>query len=401
MFGTLLDKLQSIFSKSLVIGSIPLLAFLVLHGLVIYHISDAFRARVQWYFGLGTGKTAELTMVLLLGVAVISYVLSTLSVFLREVIEGKHLHFAWLEDALSQRYRERLAVVEENLAAARRFRRNLRSFQEASTNLMGKAYRTGQTTKVCTYQRRPQLTALTDSRAANQDITLAQLEGEVNAIATILGTNSPELETDPSKNLDADYVALLGLIGYALDKADAEYVRYLTESQFDYAGHDVAPTKMGNISKIAPYYASSRYSMNIDIFWTRLQKVAQADTNFYASLQDAKMQLDFLVSLIWHTLVFTLVWAILLPLLTEAKYLYAIIVVSGPPSLWIWYLIALQNYRAFSDLLRSSVDLYRLDLLKTLRIPLPANAEQERLVWEMLERRVVYDDHSNFLLQSS
>jgi hypothetical protein len=52
-------------------------------------------------------------------------------------------------------------------------------------------------------------------------------------------------------------------------------------------------------------------------------------------------------------------------------------------------------------LLRWSVDLYRLDLLKTLRIPLPANAEQERLVWEMLERRVVYDDHSNFLLQSS
>jgi hypothetical protein len=401
MFGTLLDKLQSIFSKNLAIASIPLLAFVVLHGLVVYHISEAFRANVQWYFGLGTGKTAELTMVLLLGVAVISYVLSTLSVFLREVIEGKHLYFIWLQDALSQQYRERLEVVEEKLAAARRFRRKLNSFQETSTNLLGKAYRSGQTATVCAYQRRPQLSTLIDFRAANQDITLAQLEAEVNAIATVLNTNNPELDTESSKNLDADYVTLLGLIGYALDKADAVYVRYLTESQFDYAGHDVAPTKMGNISKVAPYYASSRYSMNIDIFWTRLQKVAQGDTNFYGSLQDAKTQLDFLVSLIWHTLVFTLVWVVLLPLFTEAKYLYAIIVVCGPISLWSWYLIALQNYRAFSDLLRSSVDLYRLDLLKTLHIPLPANAEQERLLWEMLERRVVYDDHSNFLLQGS
>src|ERR1700677_3144768 len=160
MFGTLLDKLGSIFSKSLVIGSIPLLAFLVLHGLVVYHISNAFRSRVQWYFGLGTGKTAELTMVLFLGVAVISYVLSTLSVFLREMIEGKHLHFEWLEAALSQKCRERPAVVEENLAAARRFRRKLRSFQETSTNLMGEAYKAGQKMKVCAYQRRPELTAL-------------------------------------------------------------------------------------------------------------------------------------------------------------------------------------------------------------------------------------------------
>jgi hypothetical protein len=196
-------------------------------------------------------------------------------------------------------------------------------------------------------------------------------------------------------------VAVLGLIGYAVDKAEAEYVRYLIESQFDYAGQNVAASKMGNISKVAPHYASSRYSINLDIFWTRLQKVAQGDTNFYGSVQDAKMQLDFLVDLLWQTLVFTLVWVVLLPLLTEAKYLYAIIAVCGPLSLWIWYLIALQNYRAFSDLLRASVDLYRLELLKTLRIPPPANAEQERMVWEMLERRVVYDDHSNFLLQSS
>jgi hypothetical protein len=400
MFGTLLDKLGSIFSKSLVIGSVPLLTFVVLHGLVVYHISESFRNRLQWYFGLSAAKTAELAMIICLGVAVISYVLSTLSVFLREVLEGKYLPFRRLQDALSQKYRERLAVLEGKLAASRRARRKLLDFQKAATRSMGNAYRAGQTRNSCGYQRRKELTALLDCRVANQDISQDQLQREVDAITPILEANNPELDADESANLDADYVALAGLIGYALDRADAEYARYLTEFQFDYAGQDVAPTRLGNISMVAPYYALSRYSINLDIFWTRLQKIAQGDTNVYASLQDAKTQLDFLVSLIWHTLIFTVLWVILLPLLTEAKYLYSIIVVIGPLTLWIWYLIALQNYRAFSDLLRAAVDVYRLELLKTLRIPLPPNAENECLVWEMLERRVVYGDHTNFLLQN-
>jgi len=402
MFGTLLDKLQSIFSKSLLIGSIPLLLFLVLHGLVVFHISRTFRRTLEWYFGLSTGKSAELAMVVFLGIATVSYVLSTLSVFLREVLEGKHLHFAWLMDALSQKYRNRLAIVEGKLATARRYHRKVRSFQERAAASMAEAYRIGQTKQACTYQRRAQLDTLLDARAANQGITLAQLEGEVDAISDTLRMNNPELNNNnQSQNLDADYVALVNLIGYVVDQASAEYARYIAESQFDYAGQNVAPTRIGNISNIAPYYASSRYSINLDIVWTRLQKVVQGDTNFYAALQDAKTQLDFLISLIWHTLLFTVLWAILLPLLSRAYVLYAMIVIFGPFTAWIWYLIAVQNYRALSDLLRASIDLYRLDLLKTLHVPLPANAEQERLIWEMLERRLVYGERSNFWLQSS
>ena len=58
---------------------------------------------------------------------------------------------------------------------------------------------------------------------------------------------------------------------------------------------------------------------NLDVFWTRLQKVVAADANFYSTVQDAKMQVDFLVALIWYTLFFTLVWVIALSLMGEAE----------------------------------------------------------------------------------
>jgi hypothetical protein len=219
-------------------------------------------------------------------------------------------------------------------------------------------------------------------------------------MADSLGTNSTTLNCANSESLDSDQGLVLRLIAYTADYYQAEVLKRFNEIQFDFPGQDVAPTKMGNISNVAAYYAQSRYSMNLEIYWTRLQKVFQADSHFYPVLQESKMQLDFLVELFWLTLTFTLIWVITLPLKGEGKILYITIAAGGPALTWIWYRIALRNYRAFSDLLRATVDLYRLDLLKALHIPLPANAAQECVLWETLEQRTAYGDDANFLLQN-
>jgi hypothetical protein len=111
-------------------------------------------------------------------------------------------------------------------------------------------------------------------------------------------------------------------------------------------------------------------------------------------------QLDFLVALIWLTFAFTVIWVIVLPWLGEAKTLFLAIAIAGPILTYIWYRLAIQNYRPYCDLLRACIDLYRLDLLKALHIPLPANAEEEREIWETLAARVGYDVHSNLVLQN-
>jgi len=402
MFGTLLDKLQSLFSKNFVIGSIPLFAFLFLHGLMAYRVSYYFQGWVRTYFlSQDIFRQAVLSFALLLATVIVSYVLSTLSVFMREILEGKHGLGKFLSDALSQRYRDRLIEVESELRAAKTKRRRLKGKQDLWTRELGEAYQLGARVATCVYQARPALVALSDRLKSNQEIALVELETEVQPLTATLRANNPELETEASRNLDRDHGTLLQLIRYASDAAQEQYTQLLTEFQFDYAGEDVAPTKLGNISRVAPHYAASRYSMNLDIFWTRLQKVIAADANFYAVLQDAKMQVDFLVALIWYTLSFTLIWVIALPCMGEAMDLFLGIAIVGPLLAYVWYRVALQNYRAFANVLCASVDLFRMDLLKVLRVPPPSNAEQERLIWETIEQRLVFGEHSNITLQTS
>jgi hypothetical protein len=400
MLGTLLDKLQSLFSRNFAIGSIPLLAFLFLNGLMAFRVSYYFQRWVQAYFlSKDLSRQAVISFALLVMVVIVSYVVSTLGVFMRETLEGKHGLGKFFSDALSQRYRDRLFQVERDLREARTKRRKLREKQDLWTREMGEAYQLGARMLACIYPGRPELVTLSDRLKGNQELTVTDLEPEVQSLTTTLRANNPELDTPPSKLLDRDHGTLLQLIRYATDRAQENYAQSLTEFQFDYAGEDVAPTKMGNISRVAPHYAASRYSMNLDIFWTRLQKVVATDTNFYSVVQDAKMQVDFLVALIWYTLLFTLVWVIALPCMGEARNLFLGIAIAGPLLAYVWYRVALQNYRAFANLLCASVDLFRMDLLKAFRIPLPANAEQERLVWETIEQRLVYGDHSNITLQ--
>src|SRR5579859_6398619 len=120
MLGTLLDKLQSLFTKNFVIGSIPLFAFLLANGLLAYRVSYYFQRWVQAYFlSQNAVRQAVLSFAFLLVAVVLSYVLSTLSVFMREVLEGKHGVGTFLSNALSQKYRDRLAEVDQNLRQAR------------------------------------------------------------------------------------------------------------------------------------------------------------------------------------------------------------------------------------------------------------------------------------------
>lgn len=399
MLGTLLDKLESLFSKTFVVGTIPLLTFLLLNGAMLYLVSATFQNWIKIYFALDAAHIAVLSFALLMSLVVLSYVFSTLTTGLREVLEGKHLN-TFIANCLSQQYRANLSELEQKLTAARRSLRKIRLKRQSWQTQMANARAAGTTATVCTYTIRSQLTSLLDRQSAHQSIDPTLLETEVTEMTVSLAHNSTVLGSLACQALDADQGLVLRLIAYASDYYQAEVLRRFNEIQFDFPGQDVAATRMGNIANVASYYAQSRYSMNLEIYWTRLQKVLQEDSHFYPVLQESKMQLDFLVELIWLTLVFTLTWVIVLPFFGEGVFLYPVIAIGGPLLTWIWYRIALRNYRAFSDLLRAAVDLYRLDLLKELHIPLPANAAQECVLWETLEQRTAYGDDTNFLLQN-
>src|SRR5712691_3364814 len=90
MLSNLLDKLGALLSKSFVIGSfIPVLIFAFLNGALLYWNASWFRG--GWAESqLFDAKAGFVMGAILIGLAVTAYVLSSVSVFLREVLEGKH-----------------------------------------------------------------------------------------------------------------------------------------------------------------------------------------------------------------------------------------------------------------------------------------------------------------------
>jgi hypothetical protein len=154
---------------------------------------------------------------------------------------------------------------------------------------------------------------------------------------------------------------------------------------------------MGNIAESVRGYARSRYAMNLDPFWSRLQKILIDDDKFYSMLVDAKTQLDFMISLFWVTVSFTSIWTIELLVLRRSVRLFLLVVIGGPILSILWYRIALQNYRAFADICRTSVDLYRFQLLDLLHVKRPLGSRQERKIWAEVNRVIGYGEEQLIL----
>ena len=198
--------------------------------------------------------------------------------------------------------------------------------------------------------------------------------------------------SEAEQRLDRDFVRLGELFTYAAERLEDEYIRLFNEKEFNFSRYHVSPTQMGNIADSVRSYAQLRYRMNLDFFWSRFQQVLQGQRDFYQTLLDAKTQLDFAVSFFWLTVASTVIWFILLPILAHSIYPFVAVAVLGPLLARGWYLVAVQNYRSFADLMRSSVDLFRVSLIDALNIPKPADSAAERELWDKLNHRYCYGE---------
>jgi len=121
----------------------------------------------------------------------------------------------------------------------------------------------------------------------------------------------------------------------------------------------------------------------------------QAD-DFYSTVQDAKTQVDFLVSCIWFGAASIVFWVPYSAVYGYGLAPFLLVAVLGPLVLVLLYRICLQNYRAFAALVRSAIDMYRLKLLEELHVPLPEGALQERRLWEAMNRQLGYGEAFEF-----
>lgn len=404
MFGTVLEKLSTLLSKSFIIASFfPIVIFAAANGLMLYSTSASFRAFAKHQYDPSLGAKAALMVFVLCFLAIVAYVFSPLNLTLRELLEGRH----WPK-RLSQwgqgRHIRRMDSIQRRFTESKSNLRDLDRFNQMGGRLIESRNRgSGKSDFVPAANAARSVENLLAKRADARDISSQELEEASKELelalesgdADIVDPNSPYFSA--SERLDRSQQDFFRVWKYLDNRVQAESIDLYNQLQFNYAQDEVAPTAMGNTGLAARYYSESRYGLNLDVLWSRMQKVLQQDEKFYAMLQDAKTQLDFLVSMFWLTAIFCMTWTVTLLVVTRGYVQFLLIVVVGP---WIaagFYGLALQNQRAFADLLRGSVDMFRMQLLNQLHIPLPAKAEDERALWTLLGNRMGYDNHEKNL----
>ena len=405
MLSTLLDKLGGLLPRSFIIASFfPVLIFALFNGFMLYRFSAAFRRVFDDYFALDASKQALYGAVVLILVSFFGYIFSTLSLFLRELLEGKYLAvFTRIHTRMVAEKQRQLDVLKDDLD---KFQRQFFLLKKNSTDWivrLEKAYAIGnQKSVACEYSDKTpvseQIKLLKVERTYNRLIEASRLQKIVKDLELQLQTYptaSSGSNANDQKNrrqLDQDHTSLRLLIYYAVGIAENKYVESFNEREFQYSRYKVNATSMGNIGESVRSYSRSRYEINLDSFWSRLQKSIQADEKFYAALIDAKTQLDFLISLFWLTILFTVSWLSFLLYSRTSWIAFILVGVIGPALAALWYEIAKQNYLAFADILRTSIDLFRFDLLAELHVPRPSSSDHERVLWDKLNHLIGYGD---------
>ena len=224
--------------------------------------------------------------------------------------------------------------------------------------------------------------ALADLRRAAKPIETVQLRKAVGELAPDLRANNVDIG---DSDLEEVRQLLWDLIDYAEQYATARYRSLKIAQQFEYGSFPLAPTRMGNVARTVQNYTVHRYNFNFEFLWSRLQVFAQKDKDFGPTLQAAKTQLDFLISCSAWTFVWSLFWAAWLCLSQGPALAFLGVALAGPLMSYGWYRAAVAQYRTVTDLLRSSVDLFRFDLLGALRYPQPSSVKDETQLWQTID----------------
>lgn len=158
----------------------------------------------------------------------------------------------------------------------------------------------------------------------------------------------------------------------------------------------IMPTRLGNILRASEAYPQSRYHADSVALFPRM--VLAIDREYMSHMDAANDQCSFLLnssllSIIFALLTFTAasyVWLFTVPGHSGAVYLLTSI---GAVALaWFFYNASLLNVSKYGNLIRSSYDLFRFNLLEKLHLKLPTDSQKEKQLWKKISDFVTIGD---------
>jgi hypothetical protein len=390
LFSSLQTSLNTIFSKPFLMGSLlPLVLFVAACTAMAYRVGGTVQAWVASINPAGATASAApwnvaAALAVVFGAAVI---LSGLNGFLLELLEGKHIEWlGWLARWLQAGELDRFQRIDRDMG---RCQYELHRFDAAPPAGGVTAWRV----LIFRLQAPPPPGARAAAVTIPVDVTRVLRKRRSGGILAFheLSKAQAALSAELARGLTADLIHLknhlVEAIQYGRERLLLEVNRLHVVRQLQFPFQPdravvLAPTRMGNITRTIRSYALDRYHLDLNIFWTRLQGSMVKEKDGLAALQDAKVQVDFLVSLFWLTWLFVAVWGGILIKVAPRPGDFLAVVILGPIAARILYLTACQNYLLFADQMRSAIDLYRTDLIDQLHLPRPSGNREEQALWD-------------------
>lgn len=384
MLSTAIEKIQTLFSRHILLSSFyPLLIYAFINLSLLYQISPPFRRWLLDHELSASVTTLVQGSVVVLAIAVGAFFLSTISYFLRELVEGRH----WPEELCKlaiPAHVERVEALDTAIEEASRRRflllKQLSGMRETLSAARAKGHRNH--TNVCNYARSaPELTNVRKLQTRGLAVSSGDLLAAIKAIENALENNDADAQGEAATCaaiLDRDDVSLDELLDYARSHAEQEIAELYSRRQLRYGDAPVLPTSAGNMVQAVASYAMQRYGFSIDLLWSRLQAVLPEGQ--YSTIRDAKAELDSLIALWWLNLATWIAWWFT-SAAAGAVRVFFVVAVAGPLVASLLYFLILASYRGFHDLLRTAVDLHRFDLLESLHLRLPEGPTDEKRAW--------------------
>jgi hypothetical protein len=169
----------------------------------------------------------------------------------------------------------------------------------------------------------------------------------------------------------------------------------------------ILPTRFGNILRAAELYSESRYGIDAVPLWGRLahvipdkgmEKVDDANNQCLFLLNASVLATTFaIICLLASIYQVSALWLYsqspkLFPLLENGwvsgkmGVFYSFLFVISLAAAWLFYVASLLNVSQYGQMIRTSYDLYRFDLIEALRLELPKTLSEEKQLW----RRINY-----------
>jgi hypothetical protein len=158
----------------------------------------------------------------------------------------------------------------------------------------------------------------------------------------------------------------------------------------------IRATRLGNLIEAYNQYPHKRYRMEPEIFWPRLRKVLPPE--YWEVVQEPRILLDFALAMATLSATYAVFTLLIGPWLWYDVRIWLPLLLLSAASAAFFYRLGIGAADHFGELVRSSFDLFRLDLLKAMGRPHPATLVAEQQEWAELSRLAVYGTSTDFPL---